>query len=287
MSVCYRHSDRETNVRCSNCDRPICPDCMTSTSVGMRCPECSRERTKVVRGPAGLGSGAAPVTFALMGASVFGFALQILSGADAFSGQPLGSVGFDGAILGFGLTQTEFIGVAEGQWYRIVTGGFLHSGILHLGLNMFILFILGRLVEPAMGSWRFGALYFVALLGGSFGALLLDPNTLTVGASGAVFGLMGAAFFLARERGRQDVASQIGFYVLINMVFTFSVPNISIGGHVGGLLVGGAVILAFTAARRRGGSQAAVVEAAVAGALVVALVAGCLLAAEAGVPAGI
>lgn len=287
MATCYRHPERETSVSCSNCGRPICPDCMTSTPVGMRCPECSQDRTKVVRGPVGLGGGATPVTFTMMALSVIGFVLQIATGADAFDGQPLGSVGFDGALLGFGSTMTELIGVAEGQPYRIVTSGFLHSGILHLGINMFVLFFLGRLIEPVIGSSRFAAIYVVALLGGSLGALVIDPHTLTVGASGAVFGLMAAAFLVARERGRDDVAAQIGFYVVLNLVFTFSIPNISVGGHVGGLLAGGALTLAFAAVRQRAGAQAQVLQLSLAAVMALLLVAGCLFAAADSVPPGL
>jgi len=253
----------------------------------MRCPECARDRTKVVRGPVGLGGGATPVTFTMVAISVIGFVLQVATGADAVSGQPLGTVGFDGALLGFGSTQNELIGVAEGQWWRIVTSGFLHSGILHLGINLFVLYFLGRLIEPAIGAWRFTAIYVVALLGGSLGALLIDPHTLTVGASGAVFGLMAAAFLVARERGRDDVASQIGFYVVLNLVFTFSIPNISVGGHLGGLVAGGALTLALAAVRRRAGAQAEVLGISVAVALGALLIVGCLIAAADSVPPGV
>ena len=136
----------------------------------------------------------------------------------------------------------------DGEWYRIVTGGFLHAGLLHLGFNMFALYFLGYLLEPAIGPWRFVAVYFVALLGGAFGALLLDPREFTVGASGAVFGLMAAAFIVARNRGLDELASQIGFFVIINLVFTTQHPNISIGGHIGGLLAGGLAAMAIAVA---------------------------------------
>ena len=115
--------------------------------------------------------------------------------------------------------------VADGQVWRIVTSGFLHAGFLHIAINMFALFILGTLLEPGIGTPRFLAVYFVSLLAGSFGALLLDPNETTVGASGAIFGLMSAAFIIARHRGLEQLASQIGFYVIINLVFTFGVPG--------------------------------------------------------------
>jgi membrane associated rhomboid family serine protease len=183
-------------------------------------------------------------------------------------------------ILDFGLFGPA---VDDGEWYRIVTGGFLHAGLLHLGFNMFALYFLGRLLEPALGPWRFLGLYFVALLGGSFGALLLDPREFTVGASGAVFGLMAGAFIVARNRGLDDLASQIGFFVIINLVFTFSIPNISIGGHLGGLAAGGLVAMAIAAGERRG-RDGRVLEWGAILALAVVAVVGCMFAAADSVP---
>ena len=128
--------------------------------------------------------------------------------------------------------------VDDGEWYRIVTSAFLHAGLFHLLLNMFALYILGSLLEPGIGTARFLGVYVVSMLGGSFGALLLDPTEVTVGASGGIFGLMAATFIVARGRGMDELASQIGLFVVINLVFTFSIPGISIGGHLGGLLAG-------------------------------------------------
>jgi len=229
MAVCYRHPGRETSVGCSNCGRPICPDCMTSTPVGMRCPDCARQRTKVHRAPAGFaGAGQSPMTYALIGMNVAVFVLAVATGAGLFEGG--GTIYRDFALFG--------PAVADGEPYRILTSGFLHYGLIHLGLNMFALYFLGGLLEPAVGRWRFLGIYLVSLLGGSLGAMALEPEALTAGASGAVFGMMGAAFIVARDRGRDDVAQQIGLIVVLNLVFTFSVPGISIGGHLGGLLVG-------------------------------------------------
>ncbi len=277
MPACYRHPGRETNVGCSNCGRPICPDCMTSTPVGMRCPECARDRTRVVRTPSGAGSRAAPVTFALIVINVIAYVAEMLGG---------GSSAFEGGgslIADFGLFGPA---VDDGEWYRIVTGGFLHAGLLHLGFNMFALYFLGNLLEPATGPWRFAGIYFVSLLGGSFGALLLDPLEFTVGASGAVFGLMAAAFVMARNRGLDDLASQIGLFVVLNLVITFSVPNISVGGHLGGLVAGGLAALAVTAGERRG-RDGRVMEWAVIAALGVIAIVGCMIAAADSVPTGL
>ena len=142
-------------------------------------------------------------------------------------------------------------GVADGEPYRIVTAAFLHAGILHLAFNMFALYVLGTLLEPAIGTARFLGIYTVSVLAGSLGALLLSPDQLTVGASGGIFGLMAAAFLIARHRGLDELASQVGFFVVINLVFTFSVSNISIGGHLGGLIGGGIAALVVNALHRR------------------------------------
>ena len=131
--------------------------------------------------------------------------------------------------------------VSEGEWYRLVSSGFLHAGLLHIAFNMFALWIVGRVLEPGIGTPRFLALYFASLLAGSFGALAFTSAFApSLGASGAIFGLFGATAVIARGRGMNELASQIGFLIVINLVFTFSVPNISIGAHVGGL-IGGAL----------------------------------------------
>jgi membrane associated rhomboid family serine protease len=242
--TCYRHPDRETRVSCSSCGRPICPECMTPTPVGMRCPECARQRTRVVRNPTGTPGGleAAPATYVLIAINVIVFLVEIAS-----SGGGLGRVG--GKVAeDFGLYGPF---VAEGEWYRLVTSGFLHAGIVHIGFNMLLLFFLGRLLEPALGTPRFLALYFASLLAGSLGALIVEPNGLTVGASGAIFGLAGATFIIARGRGMDALASQIGFLILFNLVFSFSARNISVGGHVGGL-VGGVICALIIVAGERG-----------------------------------
>jgi membrane associated rhomboid family serine protease len=241
MAVCYRHPGRETNVHCSNCGRPICPDCMTVTPVGMRCPECARERTRVTRLAPGLRLGSAPATYVLIVINVIAFIAEIGAGASLTAGG--GSIFFDGALNG-----PE---VADGEWYRLVTAGFLHAGLFHILFNMFALYILGSLLEPGIGTPRFLAVYFVSLLAGSFGALLLTPDSFTVGASGAIFGLMSAAFIVARHRGVEQLAGQIGFYILINIFFTLGVAHISVGGHFGGLIGGALCALLIVFAERR------------------------------------
>jgi membrane associated rhomboid family serine protease len=242
--VCYRHPKRETNVHCSNCGRPICPDCMTVTPVGMRCPECARERTRVTRMTPGIHLGRAPATYALIAINVIAFIAEVGSGGSLALGfQASGSIFREASLYG--------PAVANGEWYRLITAGFLHAGLVHILFNMFALYILGSLLDPGIGTPRFLAVYFVSLLAGSFGALLLSPDVHTVGASGAIFGLMSAAFIIARHRGIEQLAGQIGFYIIINIVFTIGVSNISVGGHFGGLIAGALCALLIVYAERR------------------------------------
>jgi membrane associated rhomboid family serine protease len=259
MAVCYRHPNRETGVSCSNCGRPICPDCMTATTVGMRCPECSRQKTQVRRIQST--SERPVVTIGIIAICVLTYFGMSQSGGSF--GSPGGQVFRDYALFG--------PAVADGEWYRLITSGFLHGGLIHLGFNMYILWFLGNLIEPMLGPWRFGALYFASLLAGSFGALLFEPNVPTVGASGAVFGLMGAAFVFSRARGIDPMASGIGPMILINLAISFIIPNISIGGHLGGL-VGGALaaLLMDQADRRRRGIALPIGICVVVGAISVA-----------------
>ena len=147
---------------------------------------------------------------------------------------------------------TEMGGTADGEWYRLITSGFLHFGIFHLAFNMLLLFQLGNLLEPLIGRVRFGLLYLAALLGGSAGVLVLTPNSLTGGASGAVFGLLGAAAVALHQRGVNPLSTGIGTTIMLNLLITFTLPNISIGGHLGGLIAGGAAGWFVATPKRRG-----------------------------------
>ena len=236
MQACYRHPDRETGVACSNCGRPICPDCMTSTPVGMRCPECARDRTRVKTGVA-LNSETPTLTYILIGINVAVALGGFLSGANTTGG----GIGASTLINDGSVSR---MAIADGEYWRLITAGFLHAGIFHLGFNMFALWVLGGLLEPAVGRLRFGLIYFVSLLAGSFGALLLEPTAPTVGASGAIFGILGAAIVVMRNSGINPMQSGLGFWLLLNLLFTFTASNISIGGHLGGL-VGGVVSALF------------------------------------------
>jgi membrane associated rhomboid family serine protease len=251
---CYRHPDRETGVSCSNCGRPICPECMTSTSVGMRCPECARQTTKVRVGAGAFSptAGRMPATIALIAVNVIVFLVELAGGAGSINGG--GSLIHDAGLRG--------PDIANGDWWRVITAGFLHAGFLHLALNMYVLYIAGSILEPGIGTPRFLGIYFVSLIAGSLGALIADPNSVTVGASGAIFGLMAAVIVVARGRGVEQLATQFGIFVALNLFLTFSIPGISVGGHIGGL-IGGAVaalLVIFVERRMQGQRQGYVIE---------------------------
>jgi membrane associated rhomboid family serine protease len=233
VQTCYRHPDRRAGVICQRCDRPICPDCMRQASVGFHCPECTKTSgQKVLR--AGQLRTKPVVTNALIALNLAVFVAGMGSGLRTRQ-----SVTIDGGLIGLGrLGNGELIGVAEGEWWRMISSGFLHANAIHIGFNMWVLYQLGQLLEPALGRLRFGLVYAVAMVCGAFGVLLLDPNSLTVGASGAVFGLMGAAVAAFRARGINLFDTGLGGAIVLNLVFTFAIPGISIGGHVGGLIGG-------------------------------------------------
>jgi membrane associated rhomboid family serine protease len=242
---------------------------MTPTPVGMRCPECSRQKTKV-RTAATIRRDP-QLTYVLIALNVIAFVAMTAGGGGGLTSRGGGEVYANGALFG--------PAVANGDWWRIITAGFLHAGILHLAFNMYFLYFLGTLMEPEIGRLRFGIIYFVSLLGGSFGALLLTPNAYTVGASGAVFGMMGAAIIAMRARGIDPMQSGLGMTLVLNLGITFLIPGISIGGHIGGLVAGGIVgYLMFEIADRRRSALTPVLGACVA--LAVALAVGCIAVAS-------
>jgi len=241
---------------------------MTPTPVGMRCPECSRQKTKV-RTVATLRPDPR-LTYVLIAMSVIGFLAMTASGGGLTGSGS--TVYVNGALNGFA--------VSDGEWWRIVTYGFLHAGPIHILFNMYVLYFLGTLLEPDIGKARFLLLYVVSLLGGALGALLLSsPEQDTVGASGAVFGLMGATFLGMRARGIDPWQSGIGLMLVLNLGITFVIPNISIGGHIGGLIAGAlAGYLMFEVAERRRGTEKPVLV--VVGVLCVAIVIACIVVAR-------
>jgi membrane associated rhomboid family serine protease len=242
MATCYRHPSRETGVSCSNCGRPICPDCMTTTPVGMRCPECAKQRTRAVRMRSA--SKVPRVTYALMVVNVLAFLTE--QGQFTLFGSEI-----HGTVIDEGVLFREALGSPHDQYWRLLTSGFLHESILHIGLNMYLLYLLGLMLEPAIGSVRFAAIYFTALFAGSFGVVFATAGA-SLGASGAIFGLMGAAVVELRARGVSVMQSGIGGLIVFNLIFSFAVPNISIGAHVGGLIGGFLAGLAIRTADQRG-----------------------------------
>lgn len=203
---------------------------MTTASVGFHCPECARGGRQRVYTSATIARLNRPVlTQAIIAVNALVFLAGLLDTArNALRGR--GGFALDGGLFG--------PAVADGEWYRLITSGFLHAGLLHLFMNMYLLHLLGSVLEPAFGRARFAAIYATSLLSGSLGVMVLDPDALTVGASGAVFGLMGALFIAHQARGVDPWASGIGPTIGINLLFTFTIPGISVGGHVGGLLGG-------------------------------------------------
>lgn len=227
VTECYRHSKVPAPVSCTRCERPICTDCMISAPVGWQCPECLKgspavRRMRDIQGGAfSLTSDAKPyVTYALIAVCVA-----------AYFGQQGGS-----GLTGQG--QIVASAVARGEIWRIVTSGFLHASIIHIAFNMLILFQLGTVLEPRIGRARFLGLYTLSLIGGSIGVMLLQPPTTpAIGASGAVFGLMGGIVVMGK-RGRSPLESGVVGLLVLNLVVTFALPGIAIGGHIGGLVAG-------------------------------------------------
>jgi membrane associated rhomboid family serine protease len=239
--TCYRHPDRATYIRCTRCNRPICPECMHDAAVGHQCDECVREGAKTVRQPktrfGGREYGAMPViTYALIAINVAMFMLESVS------------PGLKSALVLFSPA------VADGDLYRLVTSAFMHYGVAHLLFNMYALWVIGPPLEKWLGGLRFTALYALSALGGSVLVFLLSPlNAATAGASGAVFGLFGATFVVGK-RLNLDTRWVIGL-IAINLAFTFVIPllggqQISWQGHIGGLVTGAAITAAYAYAPR-------------------------------------
>jgi len=257
VPVCYRHPGRETYVRCTRCDRPICPDCMRDASVGHQCPECVAEGRRTQRQPrTAFGASAAGqagyATIALIVANVLLLLASVASAKNsgaALYGRSLGGlIGGDTplmdklAVLGQCMTNTGAVvpcGVADSEYYRLVTAMFMHFGIIHLLMNMWALWILGRALESMFGPVRFLAVYLVCGLGGNVAAYLFQSGALSAGASTAVFGLF-AVLFVALRRLRLSTSAVLPI-IVINLIFTLTVPGISIAGHLGGLITGGLV----------------------------------------------
>lgn len=250
--ACYRHPNRATRIRCQRCDRPICPDCMVQGSVGFHCPECvkasPKPKLKARRFRPGQGTSIVLVVVnALVWLAVMatGRGLSPLIGLLALTPEGACVVG-DGRILltdqagclAEGLTWEP--GVSSGAVWQVITSAFVHVEVWHIMFNMMALLILGPQVEAVLGRARFLAIYFFSALTGSAVVMAFTPPFLTtLGASGAIFGLMGA--FLAIALRRKLELRGILVWLGLNAAFTFLVPNVSWQGHLGGLLGGLAI----------------------------------------------
>lgn len=250
-NYCYRHPKRQSFVLCQRCTRTVCVECQTQASVGVICPECMKEMRKN-RTPAqkrarrswGRGSGGATVSFG--SSSTRGMTTIFVVTAVMYLLQLLGGVVPGLNVEGWLMFYAPAMYVEP---WRILTATFVHSGFWHVGMNMLALWMLGRSLEPLLGTWRFVTTYLLTAVGGSAGVALLAFSMPVVGASGAVFGLFGALLVIGRHLG----ARMTGIYIVlgINLVLGF-VPgfNIAWQAHVGGLVIGALIGLIFTRTRR-------------------------------------
>ncbi|HVB45273.1 MAG TPA: rhomboid family intramembrane serine protease [Streptosporangiaceae bacterium] len=240
--TCFRHPNRETYVSCVRCGRPACPDCLRSAAVGQQCVECVRQANSAARRPTGRFGGRVTsrpvVTWTLIGLNVLVYLAELVSQNAVIN---------NGEMFGYG--------VAVGQWYRLITSAFLHYppgsgfGLTHILFNMWALYVVGPALEQILGRGRFIAVYLVSALAGSvLFYLIAAPGAAAIGASGAIFGLFGSWFVLAK-RLRMD-SRQVVLLIVLNLVITFLVPGIAWQGHVGGLAAGAALTAAYVYAPR-------------------------------------
>jgi len=251
--VCARHPDRETGVRCTRCDRPACPACLREASVGYQCVDCvaADARTRPRGSTRSRGRSSTVPWAAPTGRSiVIPILIAINVAVFAFTVVQAGSLSNNAEAPLFGQWALQPAAVAQGAWWQLLTSGFLHIGPLHIAFNMIALWVIGRDLERVLGRVRFLAVYLVSLLGGSLVVFLFaNPMSDTAGASGAVFGLMGGlAVVLMRLRLSPRPALTI---IVLNVIISFAVPNISILGHLGGLAFGAALTAAMVYAPKR------------------------------------
>jgi membrane associated rhomboid family serine protease len=270
VPVCYRHPGRETHIRCQRCNRPICPDCMRDAAVGFQCPDCITEGRRETRSGRTAFGGLRPtnasvtsVVLVAMNAAVW-LAILVTGGAgsrlvDLLGLRPNGLCRGGGGF--FDVDQatcsgagTWLPGVADGAYWQVVTSGFTHVTIFHVGFNMLALWVIGPQLELALGRTRFLALYLLSMLAGSAVVLWAAPEfQLTLGASGAIYGLFAALLVVVHRVGG-DVR-QLWVLIGVNVFITFAVPNISWQGHLGGFF-GGAVIAGILVYAPRGPRRA-------------------------------
>ena len=238
--TCYRHPDRETGLSCSECGRPICVDCMSVAPVGIRCPDhattSGRSATQTLKAARpSLAHDGLIVTKVLIAINVLFYLITVAQG---------GGLNAPGGRL-FEKLALYGPAVAAGDWWRLIGAAFLHASVLHIAFNMLALWWIGGPLESAIGHWRFLAIYGISGLAGSAGALLATPHAVTVGASGAIFGLLGAMVVIQWQT-TGSLAGPAMTLILINLAITFAIPGISYGGHLGGLVGGVLATLALT-----------------------------------------
>jgi membrane associated rhomboid family serine protease len=238
VPVCPAHPDRATYIRCTRCERPICPECMVPAPVGFQCRECVGSAAAQVpqpRTPVGAVIPARPtVTYALIGITVAVFLVQLM-------------VGIDESSVQWGMWPARV--AVNGAWWLLLTSAFLHGSFLHIAFNMYVLFALGPVLERVLGHGRYLVLYLVAALGGGVASFWFSSvNAVSVGASGAIFGLMGA-LVVAGRRLRYDIR-QVLILLAINLVIGFIAPGVDWRAHLGGLVTGAAVAAVFVLAPR-------------------------------------
>ena len=231
--TCYRHADRVSYINCTRCARPMCPDCMVPAPVGFQCPSCVSDAVSTRVTPKTI-TGAQPITkptftYTLIGINVLVFGLQFLGGINEVAGN-------------WGMWP---VGIAVGgEWWRLFTAAFLHGSILHIAFNMYVLFVLGPTLERVLGHARYLILYLLAALGGGVASYIFsDMRTVSVGASGAIFGLMGA-LIVAGRRLKYDI-KQVVLLLAVNVVIGFMAPGVDWRAHLGGLVTGAAVAAVF------------------------------------------
>lgn len=232
--TCFRHHDRPTGLACTRCGRPACPDCLREAAVGQQCVECVSQGQRDVRQPRTPVGAPAPtrptpyVTYALIALNVAVFVITAIQ-AKSVASNTSSPLFYDWVL--------EPQAVAQGQWIRVVGGAFLHIGPMHLVVNMFALYLLGRDAETILGRTHYLAIYLTSLLGGAAAVMWLSPShEATAGASGAIFGLFGALTIVLLRLRRSP--AQMLVVIAINLIISVSVPGISLWGHLGGLAAG-------------------------------------------------
>ncbi len=274
VPTCYRHPDRETYVSCSRCGRPACPDCLRAAPVGQHCVECVREGSQATRQASGRFGGRVPtsgpvVTWTLIGLNLAVYLIELAYPRAIDSGSLVGGAGYPAIHA--------FVGVAFCDWYRLLSSAFLHEppgnglGLAHIAFNMWALWIVGPALEQNLGRLRYLAVYLISALGGSaLFYLIVAPDQPAIGASGAIFGLFGAWFVIAK-RLRVD-SRQVVMLIVLNLFLGFVIPNVGWQAHVGGLVTGAALTAAYAYAPRRNRTLVQVSATVAMLALVVALV---------------